>query len=310
MIALSVTGLAGCLGDAPVVPVDSLTWSTGPAAPEPRTEVAVAAIGTTIYVVGGLAPSGATNRVDALDVTSGTWRQVADYPLPVHHTAVVAHDGHLLAFGGYPHSSFQASVGAFAYDPEEDTWTPLTPMPTARGAHGAAVVDGRVYLVGGVGADGDLLAEVDVYDIGAGTWSRGPALPAPREHLGVTVHDGAVYAVAGRQGSLTTNMGTTSVLDGDEWRRLARAPTPRGGVAVASFLDHVVLIGGEQRHGTFGEVEAYDPADNKWTTWPSLPTPRHGLGAVVVGDALYSVMGGPEAGFSYSAVVEVLRQDG
>jgi hypothetical protein len=37
-----------------------------------------------------------------------------------------------------------------------------------------------------------------------------------------------------------------------------------------------------------------------------MPTPRHGLGAAVVGDHLYVIGGGPKPGASASAAVEIL----
>jgi Ca2+-binding RTX toxin-like protein len=35
-----------------------------------------------------------------------------------------------------------------------------------------------------------------------------------------------------------------------------------------------------------------------------MPSPRHGLGVVAVGDEVYTLFGGPEPGASYSAVTE------
>ena len=32
---------------------------------------------------------------------------------------------------------------------EQSSWNPLTPMPTARGELGVAVVDGKIYAIGG-----------------------------------------------------------------------------------------------------------------------------------------------------------------
>ena len=55
--------------------------------------------------------------------------------------------GQILIFGG------EAPSGAFdvveSYDPRRNTWTPATPMPTARHGLGSVTVDGRVYAIAG-----------------------------------------------------------------------------------------------------------------------------------------------------------------
>ncbi|WP_347566354.1 kelch repeat-containing protein [Scytonema sp. UIC 10036] len=60
----------------------------------------------------------------------------------------------------------------------------------------------------------------------------------------------------------------------------------------------MVVMGGEGSSGVFAQVEAYDPATNKWESFAPMPTPRHGMGAVAIGDAIYVAGGGPVTGGS------------
>lgn len=46
----------------------------------------------------------------------------------------------------------------------------------------------------------------------------------------------------------------------------------------------------------FAQNEAYDPASDSWAAYAPMPTPRHGLGAAVVGDAIHVAGGGPVMG--------------
>ena len=48
----------------------------------------------------------------------------------------------------------------------------------------------------------------------------------------------------------------------------------------------------------FAQNEAYDPATDSWTTMAPMPTPRHGTGAAVVGNAIYITAGGLVTGGS------------
>jgi hypothetical protein len=55
-------------------------------------------------------------------------------------------------------------------------------------------------------------------------------------------------------------------------------------------------MGGEGTRRVFGQVEAYDPQADSWQAYAPMPTPRHGMGAAVVGDAIHAAGGGPMNG--------------
>src|SRR5262249_37675807 len=100
----------------------------------PRQEVGVAAIGHTIYVIGGCAASGrGGSRVEAYDVTTNTWSAVADLPAARNHGGAAAADGAVYSIGGFANSSFTPAAEVFRYDPSSDRWSGVAPLPTARG---------------------------------------------------------------------------------------------------------------------------------------------------------------------------------
>ena len=72
----------------------------------------------------------------------------------------------------------------------------------------------------------------------------------------------------------------------------------------------IVAAGGESSSGTFSEVEVYAPALEQWESLPGLPTPRHGLGVVAVGDQLFVLAGGPQPGLTVSNANESLDLSG
>jgi N-acetylneuraminic acid mutarotase len=69
----------------------------------------------------------------------------------------------------------------------------------------------------------------------------------------------------------------------------------------------IFIFGGEAPAGTFGEVEAYNPKTNSWSAHARMPTPRHGLGAAIVGGRIYVISGGPRPGDTSSAANEIFR---
>jgi hypothetical protein len=77
---------------------------------------------------------------------------------------------------------------------------------TARVAAAAAVVGGRLHVIGGRNGDTYLKA-VEAYDPVTDTWSVRAAMPTVRAGLGVGMINSLVYAVGGRRSTsvLATN---------------------------------------------------------------------------------------------------------
>ncbi len=62
-------------------------------------------------------------------------------------------------------------------------------------------------------------------------------------------------------------------------------------------------MGGESANRVFGQMEAYDPDGDSWEQYAPMPTPRHGLGAALVGDAIFVAGGGPVMGGGVQSAV-------
>jgi N-acetylneuraminic acid mutarotase len=71
----------------------------------------------------------------------------------LHHAAAVGLNGKLYVIGGYV-QGWTPTDAVYEYDPASHRWRTLAPMPTSRGALGAAVLGGKIHVVSGVGAGG------------------------------------------------------------------------------------------------------------------------------------------------------------
>jgi Kelch motif len=58
------------------------------------------------------------------------------------------------------------------------------------------------------------------------------------------------------------------------------------------------VFGGEEADTLHAEVEVYNPVSNSWRRLPSMPLPRHGIWASVIGNKIYIPGGGAAAGFA------------
>src|SRR5215831_19559 len=277
---------------------------------EARQEVGVAALQEKMYVIGGFRRNGSqANTVEAYEFTADRWQFVQPLPIALDHPAAAVARGKLYVLGGF--ASGAAVDVTLEYDPQTDRWTAKARIPTRRGALAAAVIEENVYAVGGF-RDGGAVDDLARYDPAADRWEVLSAMPTPRDHLGAGVIKGRLYAVAGRN-SMSFTLGSLEEFDPltRTWSTRAPMPTPRSGVAAAVVNDRLIVFGGEGNvrnpRGVFQQVEAFDPEANRWEALPSMPTPRHGIGAAVLFSDIFIPGGGTVEGFGATNVHEVLR---
>jgi N-acetylneuraminic acid mutarotase len=290
-------------------------WTAAAPMPLARSELNAAVAENRLYVAGGIAQLGATAALQVYDPATDSWRSLAPMPEPRHHFGIAALDGRIYVSGGYrdlPFGADTARAEVWAYDISADAWSGVADLPAPRAAHVMVALDGRLYVVGGVGAEP---ATVFAYDPKLERWTGlSTPLPTLREHLAAVALDGRIYVIGGRWGS-QGNLATVEILDpaAGTWSAGADMPTRRGGLTASVLDGRIHVAGGEDLNtgDTYAAHEVYDPAGNQWTTEAPMPTARHGLASGVIDGRWYVVGGGEHAGamtfLSLSDVVEVFR---
>src|SRR5689334_25179852 len=86
--------------------------------PTPRTEVAAAALGEKIYVLGGFGKGG--DLVEEYDTAANRWRRRAPLPRLLHHIGAAAVGGKIYVIGGYSSGASMDTV--YEYDTAADRW--------------------------------------------------------------------------------------------------------------------------------------------------------------------------------------------
>jgi N-acetylneuraminic acid mutarotase len=126
------------------------------------------------------------------------------------------------------------SVDEFAsFDPATKTWAKLPSLPEPRSSHDAAVLGGKIYVVGGWNLSGDS---------SSGEWQT----------------DALVYDTAA---------GTNG-----KWEKLSEPPFQRRAIAVAAWNNRIWVLGGMDEYGEIKrEVFSYDPATKSWAKAADLP---------------------------------------
>jgi hypothetical protein len=178
-------------------------------------------------------------------------------------------------------------------------WTNRLASPTARQYAAVAVLDNRVYVVGGQRTDagvtpGPVTAIVETYDPATNTWGTAPSMPTARMGLVTAVVNGKLYAIGGSVDGFGTGTGTVEEFDPLmlQWTTRTSMPTPRYFAAGALVGGRILVAGGRTMgSGPFNAVELYDPATNTWSAAMPLPTPRSELAAVESGGLVYAIGG-------------------
>jgi len=126
---------------------------------------AAAAVGSRIYVFGGLDQSGhAVRAVQLVERGSPTARVVGRLPAPLA-SAAAGVLGRTVYLAGGVTSGGAPSRRVYAYDPQSRAFSRVASLPVAVANAGAAVSGGRLWIVGGETAGGRPTAAVQIVGI-------------------------------------------------------------------------------------------------------------------------------------------------
>jgi N-acetylneuraminic acid mutarotase len=163
--------------------------------PAGRGAAGAAVIGDTLYIVGGIGPSGLARNALALNLRAGAWRTIPG-PTPREHLAVASSGGRVYALAGRV-LGLDTNVNTVeSWRPGERRWRRHPPVPRSRGGTGAAAVGRTIVSVGGE-EPGGTIRTVYAFDTRTRRWRRLADLPSPRHGLGVVAFNRRVYAIAG-----------------------------------------------------------------------------------------------------------------
>ena len=191
----------------------------------------------------------------------------------------------------------------------QNNWERITQLPTERESFATAVVDNKIYLIGGTLSEnrkkrprGPLgLSTVEVYDTQTNTWQRGVNMPTLRHGAKAAVVNGIIYVFGGysAKDKKIVNMKFPTVVEAydpqtDTWSRKQDMPVPRIHFGLGVVAGKVYIIGG--RTGVrepITRVDIYDPATDTWTTAPQMPVQRDlDFDSVAVANNRIYVIGG------------------
>ena len=248
--------------------------------PEPREELASAALGGTLFVIAGFDTSGRdTNTVFTYN---GSWSLGPPLPEALDHPVAAVLLGELYVAGGYSAGRARATVYRFA----QDHWERVASLHHPRAAFALIPLDGRLYAVGGRDTAMSSVAITEVYDPALGNWGDLPNLPAARHHVAGFVYQ-EMACVAGGKFPYTARV---DCLDPTtrSWHRLPDLPAATSGAGAVMLGGHLVVVGGE---GNAVVPWLFSLIGATWQR-QSMFLPRHGIQVAVLMDRAWVCGGG------------------
>ena len=230
-------------------------------------------------------------RIYQVDPTSLTASAVVGAePLNGTDYAVATYGGLVVTAGGSENGAWTAAVRCF--DPKLPYWSELPPLPGARYAACAAVLDGCLFVCGGYNANHQLEARVDRFSFLHQVWSPVAPLPSPRWDARAVVQDGQLYVIGGHRNDGNVNEIVCYDAVTDTWAVVGTLSQARNtcGVAVDSN-GGIFVVGGHSSQGFSNVVERSDTRSRQLSVLPPLPQGRYSS-AVLVQDGVLHVFGG------------------
>lgn len=255
---------AACVSEAGGLAVEEpeSLWVSLATMPEPRGRFALAALGNSLYVIGGETSGGVTGAVAIYNVKDDAWRVGEVKPTPAANLAAVVQDDLIYAIGGRD-AQGNPVAGVEIYDAAADSWSAGVALPRPLMAHAAVSLGGRLYVFGG--SDGTSYTGLAwAFESGTDEWVPLPSLPTPRGFMGAVALDGRIYLVGGYDGSKEYADCEWFEPDSVTYGECPSMSAPRGGAGAAAVAGHLFLIGGGWESFT-SFSERYNPRSEIWT---------------------------------------------
>ncbi len=182
------------------------SWSTGESMDTARYRPAIGVINGKIYVAGGMGiVSGNLQDVATMEVFDpavGHWLSLENMPAARGQCAFGVHDSRLYLLGGFQWIGEDKSTltRVDAFSPGGAWTTGLAAMSPGRAETAAGVINGKIYVVGGLTESGQSKQfhnRLDIYDIATNSWTTGAPSDTLRAEAAAGVINSKLYVVGG-----------------------------------------------------------------------------------------------------------------
>lgn len=258
--------------------------------------LAAGALAVIILIVAILLLSGGNQAVSAVPTPLPSniirWASGVPLPVPLEGMAATIYEETIYVIGGRNGDQTSGEV----YRLVDGAWQPLAEKPTPVSLAQAVVLAERIYVPGGMRADGSPIDTLEVYNPRLDGWERKAPLPAPRAGYALAEAEGRLYLFGGWDGTrFTADVFAYDPVE-DRWSRRTAMPQPAGYASAVEIAGRVYIVGGFDGKSALTTVQIYYPGrdlsgEPAWETGAPLPVGRYAMGAAVQADDIYLIGG-------------------
>ena len=188
-------------------------------------------------------------------------------------------------------------------------WKELAPLPVGRSAHTAVLLDGNIYVGGGLEGksinDKQSSYRLDVYNLTTNQWNPSP-LATPYRHFAMTILDNKLLTVGGAT-SNNEVVNKVLFLNVGQWKEYCEMPTAKFNTTAVGYHSMLIVVGGimnvEGKWLMASTTELLDTNSRCWYTCNNLPSPHKQLMPAIMDDKLYLLGGFKSDGKPFSQML-------
>ena len=252
------------------------TWTTKTPMPTPRSDFGIAVVQNKIYCIGGMRYFDYSGHGEGIlcafnevyDPLTDTWENKTSMPTTRQRPIANVVNDKIYLIGGFqyqdlppPQTTIRLDVNE-VYDPETDSWTTKTPIPTASSNPASATVNNKIYVISGFHSDLN-----QIYNPESDTWSQGAPIPTAVALAGAGATTGEmapkrIYVIGGYPSYPEVSLNQVYDPDTNTWSSGSQMPTARHSLGVAVINDTLYAIGGGSTNLNvryYDENEKYTP---------------------------------------------------
>lgn len=234
-----------------------------------------------IYSIDGADDIGVSPVTYAYDPGTQAWEPVAESPVAVAAAAAGLVDGKIIVAGGYEDASGTPALeqAVQVFDPAQDTWSTAASLPDPRWASGAAVLDGKLYVVAGCTTSACVpeASSVFAYDPVSNSWTSVASYPIPVGFPACGAVGAELVCAGGEQGGQGLAAAYAYSPRTNKWTKIAPLPMDLYGSSNTAADGELLVSGGITDFGKdiTNAAFAYHPGTNTWTALPAAGPPSY-----------------------------------
>jgi len=246
------------------------------------------------------------------------WESLGEGPR-LQGLAMVAYDNKLYRIGGFTarnkegdEADLWSQADVACYDILKNRWHNTASLPEPRSSFDAAVLDGKIHVVGGWNMQGDAerIWHKTAYSLNLNSdnpvWKPLPEAPFQRRALAVAAYEGKIYAIGGMQ----MKGGPTTRIDiyNPATQKWSEGPSLKGEKGIVGFGCSAFATGGHLYVSTMnGELQRLADDGKSWEVVRKLDRPRFFHRMLPLNDHQLISVGGASMSTGKHAEIDVIE---